>query len=88
MLFCEQQFIFNLLLRRRANQISSKWTWVDLNGLTTDNSYTQVKLHDTGAEGGQDHSNATEAAPHHDDGPAAICIDQYTANGTWKKGKH
>lgn len=58
-----------------------------LDGLTTNNSYADVKLHHAGAEGRQDHASGTEAAPHHNDGPAAICVNQYTADGTWNKWK-
>lgn len=57
---------------------------MDLDGLTSNNSHTDVKLQHVGAEGSRDHAQGTEAAPHHDDGSAAICVHQYAADGTCK----
>lgn len=47
-----QQLFLTYYLELEANLITSKFSWLDLDGLTTDNSYAEVKLQHAGAEGG------------------------------------
>lgn len=52
-----------------------------LNQLTADDSDAQIELHHAVGEGGRDHPDGAEDAPQHDDGPAAVRVDQDAADG-------
>lgn len=54
-------------------------------GLTCDDSSSEVDVDDAGGKGGQDHSQRGKEAAHHHHWTTAEAVYQHTAQRTWTK---